>query len=64
MEKIVLIKKLADEIFASDEKCITNEEFEYLTSIANSQDEFDLYANLYNFFLKKKSEEVIKNGKF
>jgi len=64
MEKIEWLKGMADATLGSKEKGISNEEFDFLLSIAQSQEEVDLYINLYNYFLKKNSEEVIKNGWF
>lgn len=64
MEKIEWINGMALTILNDPLKCITELEFNFLLSIAQSEEEKDLYINLYNFFLKKNSEEVIKNGKF
>lgn len=64
MDKINLIKSLSECIFSSNEKCIREDEFRILTSLAESQEELDFYVELYNYFIKKKSEEVIKNGIF
>lgn len=64
MDKISLIKNLSTCIFSDQDKCISNTEFEKLASLAESQEEFDFFVELYNYFLKKKSREVIKNGKF
>ena len=64
MQKIECLKLLADTILNSDNAVIGPDELESLLASANSQNEKDLYIELYNFFLRKKSEEVIKNGKF
>lgn len=64
MEKVEWIKGMADSVFNSYEMGISNDEFEFLISISQSPEEKELYAMLYNYFLKKKSEEVIKNGIF
>ena len=64
MEKVEWLKGLAVATLGSVEKCITDEELDFLLSISETQEEKELYINLYNFFLKKKSEEVIKNGWF
>ena len=64
MDKISLIKSLSTCIFSDKEKCISNTEFEKLASLAESKEEFDFFVELYNYFLKKKSQEVIKDGKF
>ena len=64
MEKIEWIKGMALSVFNDPTKCISQMEFDFLLSIAESQEEKELYITLYNFFLKKKSEEVIKDGKF
>ena len=64
MEKVEWLKGMAIATLGGIEKGITDEEFDFLMSIAETQEEMDLYINLYNYFLKKKSEEVIKNGLF
>lgn len=64
MEKIEWINGMALTILNEPEKCITELEFNFLLSIAQSQEERDLYVSLYNFFLKKRSEEVINDGRF
>ena len=64
MEKIEWINGMALTILNDPSKCITELEFNFLLSIAQSDEEKDLYIHLYNFFLKKNCEEVIKNGKF
>ena len=64
MNKIENIKNFALAVLESPEKCITEDEINVLIKSANSDEEKKLYINLYNFFLKNRSEEVIKNGKF
>lgn len=64
MQKVEWIKNMAISILSDDNKIITPQEFEILISLAESQLEKELYVELYNFFLRKKSEETIKNGKF
>lgn len=64
MQKVQYIKNMADCILTDENKCISPEEFEMLMALSESQIEKELYINLYNFFLSKKSEEVIKNGRF
>lgn len=64
MDKIGLIKNLSTCIFSDKDKCISNTEFEKLASLAESKEEFDFFVELYNYFLMKKSQEVIKDGKF
>ena len=64
MNKINSIKAMATCIFSEEKSTITTQEFDTLMKIAESQDEKELYVNLYNFFLKKNSKEVIKNGKY
>ena len=64
MLKIEWINGMAVSILNDSDQMITNEEFEFLMSVAESEIEKELYVELYNFFLRKKSEEVIKDGKF
>ena len=64
MEKIESIMRMADLVLNSNNKVISPNELDVLLSNAKNQTEKDLYITLYNFFLDKKSEEVIKNGKF
>ena len=63
MNKIEIINNMAVSL-SKDNYLITPEELETLLSMANSQIEKDLYVEIYNFLLRKRSEEVIKNGKF
>ena len=64
MEKIESILQMTNCILNSKNKIISPSELEVLLSNAKNQTEKDLYITLYNFFLDKKSEEVIKDGKF
>lgn len=64
MNKVEIIKSFALLVLESPEKCITEDEMNQLIKSASSDEERKLYANIYNFFLKNRSEEVIKNGKF
>lgn len=64
MQKTDSIIFMAKSIINSENKIITPNELEILLANADNQTEKELYLELYNFFLRKKSEEVIKNGKF
>ncbi|MBQ8425025.1 MAG: hypothetical protein IJX17_03270 [Clostridia bacterium] len=64
MEKVEWLKGMAVATLGGIEKGINEEELDFLMSIAETQEERDLYISIYNYFLKKKSEEVIKNGWF
>ena len=64
MDKISLIKNLSVCILTDKDKCIRADEFEQLITLAESQEEVDFFVELYNYFLDKKSKEVIKDGKF
>ena len=64
MQKIESIKNMADIILSDKKPLILPDEINSLLSLAESNMEKELYIELYNFFLRKNSEEVIKNGKF
>lgn len=64
MDKISLIKNLSVCILTDKDKCIRSDEFEQLIALAECQEEVDFFVELYNYFLDKKSKEVIKDGKF
>ena len=64
MQKIESIENMAKTILSDKSHIISPDELNSLLSLAESDIEKELYIELYNFFLRKKSEEVIKNGKF
>lgn len=64
MQKVEWINGMAVSVLNDENQMITNEEFEFLMAVAESDIERELYVELYNFFLRKRSEEVIKDGKF
>lgn len=64
MQKVEWINGMAVSVLNDENQMITNEEFEFLMAVAESDIEKELYIELYNFFLRKRSEEVIKDGKF
>lgn len=64
MNKIDSIIEMSNSVFQSENRIISPNELDVLLAKAKNQNEKDLYIELYNFFLRKKSEEVIKDGKF
>ena len=64
MHKVEWIKGMAISVLSDTNSYISPDELDMLLSAADSELEKELYIELYNFLLKKKSEEVIKSGRF
>ncbi len=64
MTKIESIENMVKTIFADDAKILDTNEYNELIARSDTQEERDLYTTIYNYLLKKKHAEVIKNVKY
>ena len=64
MTKIETIENMARTILADESKVLGTDEYNILISNSKSEEERELYTELYNYFLKKKHAEVLKNVQY
>lgn len=61
MTKVETLKHSAEVLFGGDTPTISGEEYLTLLEQANSQEEKEYYAQIYNYLLAKRQKEVIAN---
>ena len=61
MTKIETVENMARTILADESKVLGTDEYNILIANSKSEEERELYTELYNYFLKKKHAEVLKN---
>lgn len=64
MTKIETVENMARTILADESKVLGTDEYNILISNSKSEEERELYTELYNYFLKKKHAEVLKNVQY
>lgn len=64
MTKIETVENMARTILADESKVLGTDEYNILIANSKSEEERELYTELYNYFLKKKHAEVLKNVQY
>lgn len=60
----VLFQKFIQELLDSENRIISTKEYHSLISKAKTQEEKDIYSQMYNYLIQKKQQEVIANEKY
>lgn len=64
MSKTEAITAFAKAVLGEDKPVISTDELNMLIENAESQQERDLYVNIYNYLLQRSQKEVIDSGEF
>lgn len=64
MSKTEAITAFAKAVLGEEKPVISADELNILIENAESQQERDLYVNVYNYLLKCSQKEVVDSGKF
>ena len=64
MSKIEAIEQFAKAVMEEEKKVISTDELNLLIAESDSQEERDLYVNIYNYLLQRRQKEVVNNGEF
>ena len=62
MSKTEMLEQAVKALLSGENKGLNAEEFNTLVNNAESQTEIELYAEIYNYLLGQKHEEVMKDG--
>ena len=60
----VLFQKTMQELLDSENRVISTKDYHSLISKAKTQEEKDIYSQMYNYLIQKKQQEVIANEKY
>lgn len=64
MSKTEAITAFAKAVLSEEKPVISTDELNFLIQNADSQQERDLYVNIYNYLLQRSQKEVIDSGEF
>ncbi len=62
MTRIEAIEQMAKAVLDNEDKVIGTDEYNQLLAQAKTEEERELYTELYNYLLQKKQKELIQNG--
>ena len=64
MTRIETVENMVKTILSDESKVLGTDEYNTLIAKAETKEEIEFYTVIYNYLLKKKHAEVIKNVKY
>lgn len=64
MTRIETVENMVKTILGDESKVLGTDEYNILIAKSETKEERDLYTAIYNYLLKKKHSEVIKNVRY